>query len=503
MQGNYFSQMYTLDNSSSAVEETFKVYAHKTGTFDTQTLDIFIPETPETRTFTDGNLTADGKQSYTWNGANRAIAFEKTDDYKVEAKYDYKGRRIEKKINSWTGATWQLDTTEKYVWAGWKLIGTFDASNTLKKSYCWGETGLLSVTFHATSKSYYACKDGNLNIVAYVDSSDGSVVAEYEYNVFGKIISKSGSMADDFVFRFASYQYDKTTGLIYYGYRYYDPETGRFINRDPIAEEGGLNLYANSRNDMANGWDYLGLEETGKKLNYIPSSIRLSASRQFFKDAKGNKQKDLNGKKGVFLISSTVDAGTNPLFPTQKKYMTHSNLGELIINVNTAIKEDECLEGLELLGHSNPSLFRLGSKKDKPDVSKTMKANILNSNNAEFFATALSKLKWCCLKKGKSNGLMLTGCNSGLSKSKKSYPQVLSNKTKVQITNGLKNAERNIEVIGTGGYNRGTFFEFNLTIQAKHSPIEFYKDTDEHNASKKDTIYLFHSDEDPIEKALP
>ncbi len=45
----------------------------------------------------------------------------------------------------------------------------------------------------------------------------------------------------------------------YYGYRYYHPQTGRWINRDPIEEEGGLNLYGFVGNDGVNKIDYLGM----------------------------------------------------------------------------------------------------------------------------------------------------------------------------------------------------------------------------------------------------
>jgi|GEM_PF-4937252 len=46
--------------------------------------------------------------------------------------------------------------------------------------------------------------------------------------------------------------------VFYYGFRYYDPETGRWPSRDPIAERGGLNLYGMVGNDAVNHWDYLG-----------------------------------------------------------------------------------------------------------------------------------------------------------------------------------------------------------------------------------------------------
>ena len=45
-----------------------------------------------------------------------------------------------------------------------------------------------------------------------------------------------------------------------YGYRYYDPETGRWLNRDPSVEDGGINLYAASRNRILSTIDFLGLD---------------------------------------------------------------------------------------------------------------------------------------------------------------------------------------------------------------------------------------------------
>ncbi len=49
-------------------------------------------------------------------------------------------------------------------------------------------------------------------------------------------------------------------GLYYYGYRYYSPELGRWLSRDPIGEDGGLNLYGFVGNDPANLFDNIGLD---------------------------------------------------------------------------------------------------------------------------------------------------------------------------------------------------------------------------------------------------
>ena len=62
------------------------------------------------------------------------------------------------------------------------------------------------------------------------------------------------------LFRSSTKYTDQETGLLDYGYRYYNPETGRWLSRDPIEEQGGVNLYGFVGNDGVNHWDVLGLD---------------------------------------------------------------------------------------------------------------------------------------------------------------------------------------------------------------------------------------------------
>ncbi len=97
-----------------------------------------------------------------------------------------------------------------------------------------------------------------------VRAGTGSIDAAYEYDAFGRTLRETGSYAASNSFRFSTKYSDSESGLIYYGLRYYAPRQGRFINRDPLEERGGLNLYGFVRNNPANRWDYLGL--TGREV---------------------------------------------------------------------------------------------------------------------------------------------------------------------------------------------------------------------------------------------
>ena len=77
---------------------------------------------------------------------------------------------------------------------------------------------------------------------------------------FGEVLRATGPMATANPFRFSTKFQDDETGLLYYGYRYYDPSTGRWNTKDPMNEEAGLSLYGAVGNDPVGHFDKLGLQ---------------------------------------------------------------------------------------------------------------------------------------------------------------------------------------------------------------------------------------------------
>lgn len=100
--------------------------------------------------------------------------------------------------------------------------------------------------------------DDASNVVGLLDET-GVIVAAYAYDPYGKLVHKSGAQADMNPFGYSTKFTDRETGLVYYGHRYYDPMIGRFINRDPIEEAGGRNLYGFVGNSPLDRYDYLGM----------------------------------------------------------------------------------------------------------------------------------------------------------------------------------------------------------------------------------------------------
>ena len=113
------------------------------------------------------------------------------------------------------------------------------------------------------NNSYYYFQKNLQGDVVRILNSSGSVVTEYTYDAWGKVLTTTGSLASTVgkynPFRYRSYYYDTETGFYYLQSRYYDPTVGRFLNADAqIGADGsiiGNNMFAYCINNPANRID--------------------------------------------------------------------------------------------------------------------------------------------------------------------------------------------------------------------------------------------------------
>jgi RHS repeat-associated protein len=242
---------------------------------------VLVPTVPESFQYdADGNLTQDGLWNYEWDGENRLKAQELRSDLgaskwtRLEYAYDGQGRRVRKVVKTKTSAagTWATTSDTRFLYDGWNLLAEFDCNAgtfALSRSHAWGidlsgssqgagGVGGLLWTNVATAKTYAAGSDANGNVMLYVDCADGTVAGRRDYAAFGEAVMTTG-VAASLPFGFSTKYEEKESGLYYYGFRYYNPSTGRWLSRDPIEERGGLSLYGVVENDTVNHIDRLGL----------------------------------------------------------------------------------------------------------------------------------------------------------------------------------------------------------------------------------------------------
>ncbi len=280
------------DNGAGPVLATLKVQAVNGGNppqVATGTRTQLLPATPESFTYDDdGNLLQDGLWDYAWDGENRLQAMQTRADVatalpavkrRLEFSYDSQGRRIRKTVETWSSGTQHTSTDFRFLYDGWNLVAEYEVTGStfiIHNSYAWGPDlsgsrqgaggvgGLLwANTYGPTPGSpatagFAPAYDANGNIVAWLDLATGIVNGTRDYGPFGEPLVKTGNAAT-IPFGFSTKYLDAETGLNYYGFRYYNPSTGRWLSRDPIGEQGGINLYGMVGNNSIDHTDTLGL----------------------------------------------------------------------------------------------------------------------------------------------------------------------------------------------------------------------------------------------------
>ena len=182
--------------------------------------------------------------------------------------FDSQGRRTEyKSVTNGVQNTWL-----RFLYDGYLCIQVLysNAPYNVFKEFVWDPTEPVATRplifrYAPSSLNLFYAFDGNKNVsdVFYRLNSNG-IGAHYDYVPFGAVTRTHGDSSASFdivslnPFRFSSEYYDSELDLVYYNYRHYSPSLGRFLSRDPIAEQGGLNLYAFVGNKPILKWDLFG-----------------------------------------------------------------------------------------------------------------------------------------------------------------------------------------------------------------------------------------------------
>jgi len=203
----------------------------------------------------NGNLiekaTPEGRSAFAWDYENRLVKVSTPDGRVVEFSYDPFGRRIMKKVAG-DGST----TTTNYFYDNQSILFEYDDTGAIGNRYTDGP-GIDEHLMVTTRKErYYYHADGLGSITALTDST-GKVVQTYDYDSFGNLKDQMNRVKQPYAF--TGREWDKETGLYYYRARYYDPMEGRFISKDPIGFEGGINLYNYGESNPINNTDPFGL----------------------------------------------------------------------------------------------------------------------------------------------------------------------------------------------------------------------------------------------------
>ncbi len=392
----YYQALLSLDNSGGLIYPSISAIGSLNGANVTNAGNVLLPGSVESYTHDlDGNLTTDGLWNLVWDAENRLIEVSSVSGVPNAAKrkltftYDYLGRRATKKVYLWNSSAWATSPTTDlhFEYDGWNLIAELDGSGTLLRSYEWGMDlagalggedgaggigGLLLITDHSTGSTYYPCYDGHGNVTGLVKNT-GEAVARYEYGPFGELIRASGPFAKSNPFRFSTKYYDVETDLSYYGLRYYNASTGRWLNRDPKGIEGGSNLYAFAGNNPLNAFDALGAEIEEEE-------TAAGAEAEIGSEGGTQAISFLNHVKGVFNAYNDAQEFINDL----------SNLADTVEGGDST---EILIAGLQAAGHAFGAALPGGSKGAKNGLGVAANTTVYQAfgNNGEVIYVGITK----------------------------------------------------------------------------------------------------------------
>jgi RHS repeat-associated protein len=162
---------------------------------------------------------------YSFNEVNQLSSFTIENGQKGSFTYYPNGLRATKTVDN---------ETTRYIYLNGVVIEELDGEGNVKAQNIWGNELLhRSVT---GKKSGYYFYNGHGDVVEIKDGN-GNTLNQYEFDIWGNIISEKEDPNMDNPFLYSGEMFDKETGLYYLRARYYDPGMGRFISEDTYEGE--------------------------------------------------------------------------------------------------------------------------------------------------------------------------------------------------------------------------------------------------------------------------
>jgi len=171
--------------------------------------------------------------------------------------YNYQGALVEVKAQGETIAVYQYDSSRQRIYSNvqgvekiyhWNSVGQMIGEGTPQEDFTIryiynGNEKIAMIRLDEMGKEqiYYFVNNLQGTPILILDD-EGEIVQRIQMDAYGNVERMAGMFSEEI--NFTGKQYDPVTRLYYFYQRYYDPDLGRFISHDPVAQVLNLYLYA-------------------------------------------------------------------------------------------------------------------------------------------------------------------------------------------------------------------------------------------------------------------
>jgi RHS repeat-associated protein len=281
-----------------------------------------------------------------------------------ETRYVYDGMRVIQERNG-NGVP-----TVAYT-RGPDLSGTLEGAGGIGGLLARSESDGSAWSRHAF---YHSDGVGNVTALAVPSGNDIALAGSYRYDPFCRLIGTPTGLAARNTQRFSSKDWHNPSGFYYFGYRFYDPATQRWLNRDPIGEAGGVNLYGYVGNNPIDLIDPFGLAEGDYKSTAINNALQSVGSTSTYGDlqpVKGTPYKfDPNTQKYLrFDLDASHKDPNIHFFDSLKDMKKNKTSCKVFVNAKTA-----AVKSLSFLGIGITMVGNLNAVADNPNYREALAA---------------------------------------------------------------------------------------------------------------------------------
>ncbi|NDI35374.1 DNRLRE domain-containing protein [Chengkuizengella sediminis] len=227
----------------------------------------------------NGNIIDDGTYTYVWGDDQMLQEVKQGTTTIAQYTYDALGRRDTATNNG---------ITKEFHYDGGRISYVTQSDGKVYRFTYGGGDAPIFMSYQNEQYWYHYDKHGN---VIRMTDENGNTVAQYEYDAFGNVTSLiDNEVANLNPFRYTGYYYESDIDKYYLKARYYDPEIGRFLSKDPVLS---LNAYTYAANNPVMYADYSGMvpvdiDDNGNIIKHFDSmytsNSQMTPSEELWQD---------------------------------------------------------------------------------------------------------------------------------------------------------------------------------------------------------------------------